>query len=196
MAAPAIDATLQAAREATQGAAKAARSELSGLLEQAPSADEVVTRSRIGVWEFVRTAVAAAIAALRLVVRLLDRASSFVSVAEQRGEELGTQLSGRAHELGERARDVAHQLPLSSRARRRSRLRTIGVAGAGFGLGAAVGYLVAARRGRTIVYEPAGAPVHELAAVEPLPGQDSLEPEAQAEEHVATEQVAPDEASR
>jgi hypothetical protein len=188
MAAPAIDATLQAAQ--------AARSGLSGLLEQAPPADEVVTRSRIGLWEFVRTAVATAIAALRLVVRLLDRASSFVAVAEQRGEELGTQLGGRAHDLGERARDVAHQLPPSRRARRRNRLRLVGVAGASFGAGAAVGYLLASRQGQTVVYEPAGVPVHELAAVEPLPGQDSLEPEAQAEEHVATERVAPDEASR
>jgi hypothetical protein len=159
--------------------------ELGERLEDAPPPGEVARRSRIRLWELVRTSVEVAIAALRFIVRMLNRAGSVAKEATERGQE-----------LSERARDVVHTLPVSRRARRRAQLRTAAYTGAGFGLGLGIGYLLGSRRGETLTYEPAGAAATPLSSVEPLPGQDSLEPEALAEEHVVQEPTRPDEAAR
>jgi hypothetical protein len=159
--------------------------ELGERLEDAPPPAEVARRSRIRLWELAKAAVEVAIATLRFVVRMLDRAGRVAEGATERGQE-----------LSERARDVVHTLPTSRRARRRAQLRTAALTGTGFGVGLGIGYLLGSRRGETVVYEPAGAPVQPLSSVQPLPGQDSLEPEALAEEHVVQEPTKPDEAAR
>jgi hypothetical protein len=111
--------------------------------------DTIGQQAQRGLWQ----AVSALLSVVLLVPRLL------VTGLRQLGT-LADDVADRGVVAGERARELAAQVPPSKRERRRRRLRTAAWTGAGFGVGLLVGWLLGQREPAAVPYEPADLRAH------------------------------------
>lgn len=96
--------------------------------------ETVVRRGRIAAWELVRVAGTLLASGPRAVVGAIGAAGTLTDEVASRGAR-----------VGERARGLAAAVPPPRAVRRRARLRTLGWASVGFGLGFVAGWLLARR---------------------------------------------------
>lgn len=122
----------------------------SELEEELPvDVDTLGQQAQRGLWQ----------AASALLSVLLVLPKFLVSGLRQLGT-LADDVSDRGVVVGERAKELAGQVPPSKRDRRRRRLRTAAWTGTGFGVGLFVGWLLGQREPAAMPYEPADLRAH------------------------------------
>jgi len=132
--------------------------------------DTLGQQAERGLWQVV----SALLSVLLVVPRLL------VSGLKQLGT-LADDVADRGVIAGERAREIAGQLPPSKRDRRRRRVRTAAWTGGGFGVGLLIGWLLGQREPVAVPYEPADLAAH-LTDAQPVTGADEVTPDEVADE--------------
>jgi hypothetical protein len=109
--------------------------------ELEPTARRATSKAKIGGWTALRALIGGLAGLPAVLVRGLGGAA-----------HAADELSERGTELGERARELLHDLPTPRRVRRRQRLRLAVWTGAGFGVGLGLGWFLGRRNAAPVSY--------------------------------------------